>query len=184
MPARIQRPAVGRSLFERLDVLALQVLRDGSVLGLRVAQLADHDRNHLQPRALGSPVTALAVDDLELLVLRPHADGLKHADLRDAVRKLLQRIFVETLARVERTVDDFLHIEEQHRVRLQGSARCLLRTRSCRNSFGRLHDPVLRLRRMLLGLRQGCRDRLLRGDLARLLFLRPFRFHLCNLHNT
>ena len=87
MPSRLQGPLVGGGLLARPHVLALQVLRDGGILGLGVRQIPHQGRNEFQIRHGGSPVATLAVDDLEALVPRTHADRLKNARLFDALGK-------------------------------------------------------------------------------------------------
>ena len=89
MASRLDGFAIGRGLLAGVHVLALQVLRDGRVLGLGVRKLPDKGRNVFQSRHRGRPVTAFAVDDLEALVLGAHADRLQHARLPDALGEFL-----------------------------------------------------------------------------------------------
>ena len=79
MPSRLQGPLVGCGLLARTHVFALQVFRDGGILRLGVRQLPNKGRDEFQTRHCSRPIAALAVDDLEALGLRTHADRLKNA---------------------------------------------------------------------------------------------------------
>ena len=77
-------------LFERADVLALEVLDEGDLDHLVVRDVADDDRNlgELQPdRGLVAP---LAGHDLEPAPPLPHDKGLENALLRDRGHELGQ----------------------------------------------------------------------------------------------
>ena len=165
MPPRLQGPLVGGGLLARPHVLALQVLRDGGILGLGVRQIPHQGRNEFQVRHGGSPVAALAVDDLEALVPRTHADRLKNARLFDALGKFQQGILAEILAGIVGRIDDFVQIQQPD-IRLGMGCRLFGRTGFCDRihssdirclRFGGFHvgtpgcNRVLRLRRNGLG---------------------------------
>ena len=189
MPSRLQGPLVGGGLLARPHVLALQVLRDGGILGLGVRQIPHQGRNEFQIRHGGSPVATLAVDDLEALVPRTHADRLQYARLSDALGKFQQRIFAEVFAGIVGRIDDLVQIQQPD-IRLGMDCRLFDRTGFCDRihssdirclRFGGFHvgtpgcNRVLRLRRNGLGngRRPNC-------GLAALL-----RFRICfrSLHN-
>ena len=165
MPPRLQGPLVGSGLLARPYVLALQVLRDGGILGLGVRQLPDKGRDEFQARHCSRPIAALAVDDLEALVPRTHADRLKNARLFDALGKFQQRILAEILAGIVGRIDDFVQIQQPD-IRLGMGCRLFGRTGFCDRihssdirclRFGGFHvgtpgcNRVLRLRRNGLG---------------------------------
>ena len=165
MPPRLQGPLVGGGFLARPHVLALQVLRDGGILGLGVRQIPHQGRNEFQIRHGGSPVATLAVDDLEALVPRTHADRLKNARLFDALGKFQQRILAEILAGIVGRIDDFVQIQQPD-IRLGMGCRLFGRTGFCDRihssdirclRFGGFHvgtpgcNRVLRLRRNGLG---------------------------------
>ena len=189
MPPRLQGPLVGSGLLARPYVLALQVLRDGGILGLGVRQIPHQGRNEFQIRHGGSPVATLAVDDLEALVPRTHADRLQYARLSDALGKFQQRFFAEVFAGIVGRIDDLVQIQQPD-IRLGMDCRLFDRTGFCDRihssdirclRFGGFHvgtpgcNRVLRLRRNGLGngRRPNC-------GLAALL-----RFRICfrSLHN-
>ena len=112
MPPRLQGPLVGSGLLARPYVLALQVLRDGGILRLGVRQLPDKGRDEFQTRHCSRPITALAVDDLEALILRPHADRLQNARLFDAFGKFQQRFLAEILPGIVGRIDDLVQVQQ------------------------------------------------------------------------
>ena len=165
MPSRLQGPLVGGGLLARPHVLALQVLRDGGILGLGVRQIPYQGRDEFQIRHGRGPVAALAVDDLEALVLRTHADRLQYARLFDALGKFQQRILTEVLAGIVGRIDDLVQIQQPD-IRLGMDCRLFGRTGFCDRihssdirclRFGGFHvgtpgcNRVLRLRRNGLG---------------------------------
>ena len=165
MPPRLQGPLVGSGLLARPYVLALQVLRDGGILGLGVRQITHEGRDEFQARHCSPPIAALAVDDLEALVPRTHADRLKNARLFDALGKFQQRILAEILAGIVGRIDDFVQIQQPD-IRLGMGCRLFGRTGFCDRihssdirclRFGGFHvgtpgcNRVLRLRRNGLG---------------------------------
>ena len=165
MPSRLKGPLVGSGFLARPHVLALQVLRDGGILGLGVRQIPYQGRDEFQIRHGRGPVAALAVDDLEALVLRTHADRLQYARLFDALGKFQQRILTEVLAGIVGRIDDFVQIQQPD-IRLGMGCRLFGRTGFCDRiqssdirclRFGGFHvgtpgcNRVLRLRRNGLG---------------------------------
>ena len=165
MPPRLQGPLVGSGLLARPYVLALQVLRDGGILGLGVRQITHEGRDEFQARHCSPPIAALAVDDLEALVPRTHADRLQYARLSDALGKFQQRIFAEVFAGIVGRIDDLVQIQQPD-IRLGMGCRLFGRTGFCDRihssdirclRFGGFHvgtpgcNRVLRLRRNGLG---------------------------------
>ena len=165
MPSRLKGPLVGSGFLARPHVLALQVLRDGGILGLGVRQIPYQGRDEFQARHCSRPIAALAVDDLEALVPRTHADRLKNARLFDALGKFQQRILAEILAGIVGRIDDFVQIQQPD-IRLGMGCRLFGRTGFCDRihssdirclRFGGFHvgtpgcNRVLRLRRNGLG---------------------------------
>ena len=165
MPPRLQGPLVGSGLLARPYVLALQVLRDGGILGLGVRQITHEGRDEFQARHCSPPIAALAVDDLEALVPRTHADRLKNARLFDAFGKFQQRFFAEVLPGIVGRIDDLVQIQQPD-IRLGMGCRLFGRTGFCDRihssdirclRFGGFHvgtpgcNRVLRLRRNGLG---------------------------------
>ena len=182
MPPRLQGPLVGSGLLARPYVLALQVLRDGGILGLDVRQIPYQGRDEFQIRHGRGPVAALAVDDLEALVLRTHADRLQYARLFDALGKFQQRILAEVLTGIVGRIDDLVQVQQPD-IRLGMGCRlfCSSGIRSRCLRFGGLRvgslgcNRVLRLRRNGLG-----NGRRMNCGLTALL-----RFRICfrSLHN-
>ena len=165
MPSRLQGPLVGGGLLARPHVLALQVLRDGGILGLGVRQITHEGRDEFQARHCSPPIAALAVDDLEALVPRTHADRLENARLFDAFGKFQQRFFAEVLPGIVGRIDDLVQIQQPD-IRLGMGCRLFGRTGFCDRihssdirclRFGGFHvgtpgcNRVLRLRRNGLG---------------------------------
>ena len=112
MPSRLQGPLIGSGFFARPYVLALQVFRDGGILRLGVRQIPHQSRDEFQTRHCSRPIAALAVDDLEALIPRTHADRLKNARLFDALGKFQQRFFAEVLPGIVGRIDDFVQIKQ------------------------------------------------------------------------
>ena len=165
MPPRLQGPLVGGGFLARPHVLALQVLRDGGILGLGVRQITHEGRDEFQARHCSPPIAALAVDDLEALVPRTHADRLENARLFDAFGKFQQRFFAEVLPGIVGRIDDLVQIQQPD-IRLGMGCRLFGRTGFCDRihssdirclRFGGFHvgtpgcNRVLRLRRNGLG---------------------------------
>ena len=112
MPSRLQGPLVGGGFLARTHIFSLQVLRDGGILRLGVRQFPDKGRDEFQTRHCSRPIAALAVDDLEALIPRTHADRLKNARLFDALGKFQQRFFAEVLPGIVGRIDDFVQVKQ------------------------------------------------------------------------
>ena len=112
MTSRFQRPFVGRSLLAGCHVLALEVLRNGGILGFGIRQLTDKGRNEFQPRHCSGPITPFAIDNLETILFGSDADRLQNPDLADAVGEFLQGLRAEILAGVIGAIDDLVQIQQ------------------------------------------------------------------------
>jgi hypothetical protein len=78
-------------LFERAQVLALEVLDERDLHRLGVGGLADDARDLAQPRFDRGAIPSLARDDLEARAARTHEDRLEHSLLahrRDQLREV------------------------------------------------------------------------------------------------
>src|SRR5262249_2091463 len=98
-------PLQAGGLVQHVEIAALEVLDEGQLAGLAVAQVADYARDRVQARVLRSAVTPLAGDDLEgALVFASgsgtHEDRRDHALLLHARDQLLVTLVVEPRARI------------------------------------------------------------------------------------
>jgi hypothetical protein len=89
----VGEPPVGEGLFNRVEVLALDVLDQGhlqerSFLSRR--DITDGDRHAQQAGELGGAPAPFAGDDLEPIAHPPHHDGLDDAVALDRLRQLLE----------------------------------------------------------------------------------------------
>ena len=97
---------IGRGFFERVQLLALDVLDDRLLEHRRVVGGA-HDRgDRLEPDPARRAPAALARDQLEAVAAGAHEDRLEHADLADRLRQRGERLLVEVLARLLRVRSD------------------------------------------------------------------------------
>ena len=99
--AEIQELLVGACLLDIVEVLPLEVLDDRDLERFLVRQLANNDRNRLEPRLFGRAQAALASHDLVAVTDGPYQDRLEHASLRDRSGQLCDRDLVEPLARLQ-----------------------------------------------------------------------------------
>ena len=112
MTARFQRPFVGCSLLTGCNVLALEVLRNGGILGFGIRQLTDKGRNEFQPRHRCGPITPFAIDNFKTFIFGPDANRLQNPDLADAVGEFLQGLRAEILAGIVGAADDLVQIQQ------------------------------------------------------------------------
>ena len=112
MTARFQRPFVGRSLLTGCHVLALEILRNGGILGFGIRQLTDKGRNEFQPRHRCGPIAPFAIDNLKTFLFGPDANRLQNPDLADAVGEFLQGLRTEILAGIVGAADNFVQIQQ------------------------------------------------------------------------
>jgi hypothetical protein len=106
--------AVAVGLLEGVNVGAAAVLDHRRLEDVAVFELADDGRDLRQAGEDGGAQTAVAVDELEALALRPHAHRHHDAVLHDALGEALERLLVERLAGVEGAlvyVENVEHLE-------------------------------------------------------------------------
>ena len=89
---------VGRRLFERVQILPMEVLHQRLLEGGDVIGGSHHHRDRSKAGSLGRPQTTLPGDQLVAVVELAHQDRLEDAQLLDAVREPLERLLVEGTA--------------------------------------------------------------------------------------
>src|SRR3546814_829930 len=82
-------------LFDRIKVLALDILNESDFQRFRIVEIANNGWNAMELGPLSGPPASLAGNDLVAPALRPHNDGLNNATLRNALRKFSQRVHIE-----------------------------------------------------------------------------------------
>lgn len=92
----------GEGFFDRVQVLALQVLDEGDRERLLVGEVAHKDRHFAQPCQSAGPPASFTGDDLILLRFGaahgPHQQRLQHALCPDGVGEFLKCTLIEVLA--------------------------------------------------------------------------------------
>ena len=96
----VNEPAVRLRLFDRVQILPLDVLDQRNLQRFAVGVIADDDRHFVKARALRGAPAALTRDDLIIMAVRTHHDRLDDAAFRDRAGKLVQRVVVEMAARL------------------------------------------------------------------------------------
>src|SRR6185295_14955132 len=96
----LDEPPVGLRLLDRIEVLALDILDQGDLERLLVAELADDGGDLVQPRALRRAPAPLAGDDLEAVAVRANDDRLDDAARLDGGGELDQGLLLEDAARL------------------------------------------------------------------------------------
>ena len=141
MTSRFQRPFVGRSLLAGCHVLALEVLRNGGILGFGIRQLTDKGRNEFQPRHSCGPIAPFAIDNLETFLFGSDADRLQNSDLADAVGEFLQGLRAKILAGIVGAADNLVQIQQ-----LNSRSRLLFRCFGIGGSLRRFLHVGIRIR--------------------------------------
>ncbi len=95
MPVALDQLAVALGLFERVEVLALDVLDQRQLGGRQFIDVADDRRDRMEPRPLRRPPATLAGDDQIAVVVGPKQDRLEHAALADRFCEFVERLLVE-----------------------------------------------------------------------------------------
>src|SRR5690349_24298660 len=95
MAVQLDELLVALRLFERVQVLPLDILDERQLRDGRFVDLANDCRNRVQARPLRRSPAALPGDDLEIFPFRAKQDRLKHASLSDRIGELIERILVE-----------------------------------------------------------------------------------------
>src|SRR5262249_45971486 len=98
----LEQPLVPFGLLDRGEVRALQVLDHLDLDGLFVAHPADDRGDRLDAGDLRGAPSALACDQFEMAVYRPHQDRLQDAPLLDRIGQLVELGHVESLPWVGR----------------------------------------------------------------------------------
>ena len=118
-PEFLHQPAIGFRLFQRRQILTLQILDEGDFQRLGVGQWPDHYRHFVQPRPLRCPPAPLPGDQLEIgarpvhgVLGRPHQQGLDDALVADRLGEPFQLLLAEMAARLKRRRADRL---DRHR---------------------------------------------------------------------
>src|ERR1051326_3158086 len=131
---------IGVRFFDRVEVLALDVLDERELQGVAVGRaLLDDDRYFAESRFLRRAEAALAGDQPVLVIADARNDERLHdAVLANAARQLFDRRFIKSLARLIRVRRNLLHRHLGQSTRLrrfsrtrrdqrsQSSAECLL----------------------------------------------------------
>ncbi|HEX3110581.1 MAG TPA: hypothetical protein VHU41_15910 [Thermoanaerobaculia bacterium] len=95
-----EKPRVALSLFERVEIVALQVLDNLHLERLLVVEILDHHRHFGELDALRCAIPPLAGDELVTLTSRPDEYRLQNAVLADRLGQLGQLRLVEMFTRV------------------------------------------------------------------------------------
>src|SRR6202008_1180093 len=72
---------------DRVKIAALDILEQRDLERIGIVELADDDRDFVQPRALRRAPAALAGDDLVVPTMRADKDRLEHAARRNRLRQ-------------------------------------------------------------------------------------------------
>ena len=126
----LHQAAIAARFFDRVEVLALDVLDQRDLERVAIGEIAHHDRHFVQLRLLRRAPAPLAGDDLPLAglgAMRAHQDRLQHALLHDGLRELAQLLLVERRARLHRARMQ----ELDRRGARRRDRRCALRARRC-----------------------------------------------------
>ena len=112
--AFLHEALVAEGHFDRIQVLALDVLDDGHLQHALVVGVADVGGNHVHPGHDAGAVAALAADDLVLGTLLPDGEGLDEPEGADGVRQLLEGFRVEAHPGLEGVRFDEVHGDAEH----------------------------------------------------------------------
>src|SRR3546814_5241007 len=82
-------------LFDRIKVLALDILNESDFQRFRIVEIANNGWNAMELGPLSGPPASLAGNDLVAPALRPHNDGMNKARRGNAFRKLSKRVQIE-----------------------------------------------------------------------------------------
>ena len=95
----VHQGLVAQGLFHAVQVLALQVLYQGQLLGLPVVGLDDHCGDLAEPRHPAGPPAPLSGDNLVVALAGfPDGKGLDNPVDADGVRQCGQLLFVKVLS--------------------------------------------------------------------------------------
>ena len=97
-PEVLDELLVRRRLFQRVEVVAVQVLDERVLQRRRVVGLLDQGRDRLEPDPTGGSPSPFAGDELVAVARGAYQHRLEHAHLTDRVSERAQRLFVEVIA--------------------------------------------------------------------------------------
>ena len=100
----LYEPPEALSFLDRIQILALQVLHEGSRHGVGIGELAHQDRHLMQPSLLGRSPAALARDNLEMFCsgrVWTCQQRLQDATCPDRRHEFRKRLRIEAGARLE-----------------------------------------------------------------------------------
>src|SRR5262249_16873502 len=122
---------IGVGLVHRVQVLTLDVLDQGELRHLALADIAHHRGNSLETSQTSRAQAPLASHELIVAAgAAPHQDGLEDASRLDRRRELLNRLIVKPRARLERVGSDVVHRK------LTDSGWCAVEDGGCRRNQG------------------------------------------------
>src|SRR5688572_20549038 len=84
------QPPIALGLLDGVEVPALDILEECDLECFGIVEIADDDRDLMEPRPLRRPPAALAGDDLVAVAVRPDDDRLDEAALLDRGGELLE----------------------------------------------------------------------------------------------
>ncbi len=102
MPEILDQAMIRLGLFDRIEILPLNILDQRDFERFGIVERADDHRHLVQPRTLRRTPAPLARDDLIAGAVWAHDDRLQYAAQRDRLREFLERRFVEMPPRLSR----------------------------------------------------------------------------------
>ena len=100
MPEFPRKLLICLRFLDRVKVLALDILDQRDLERSRIVEVANDDRDLVQPRALRRPPAALSRHDLIIMTMRPHDDRLDQPARRDRCREFVEQMIVEMTPRL------------------------------------------------------------------------------------
>src|SRR4051794_6366978 len=105
----LEQLLIGRRLLERVELRAVEVLKQRIPKQVLVGRVPDDGSDRLQSGFATSPPATLPHDELEpILADLANDDRLQEANLLDGVDELRQVVLIEDLARLARVRDDLV----------------------------------------------------------------------------
>ena len=95
-----RQPLIRLRLFDRVEILALDILDQRDLERFGIVELADDDRDFVKPCPLRCAPPSFAGDDLITVLIRPHHDRLDQSPGGDRSRQFVQQRLVEMAARL------------------------------------------------------------------------------------
>src|SRR3546814_20098647 len=89
-------------LFDRIKVLALDILNESDFQRFRIVEIANNGWNAMELGPMSGPPASSAGNDMVAPATRPHNDGLNNATPRSALRKIRQRVQIGIASRAEK----------------------------------------------------------------------------------